>query len=210
MGRCADPPRHLRSGREYELELANVRDRRRPSDPAKSSSSPTASAGTATAATTRKGDPPPEEAAGQREEEESPEEQDPHPSSRSLTTRDSSSASCARCWATTLRNDVVLAHLRGESDGLAVEAHTTLLRTEEGSFEAVEIGLNGLEPPTARCFFCCFSGDQPGHALPGFATQDGLSGHQEPPQGLSCSFLNRASQVRVLAGAPGCSFGSSA
>ena len=40
------------------------------------------------------------------------------------------------------------------------------------------------------------------HALPGFATFRELSGHQERPRGSPSSFLNRASQVRVLPGAP--------
>ncbi len=55
----------------------------------------------------------------------------------------------------------------------------------------------------AACsFFCCFSEDQPGHALPSFATPGGLSGHLERPRGPPRSFLNRASEVRVLPGAP--------
>jgi len=51
-------------------------------------------------------------------------------------------------------------------------------------------------------FFCGFSEDQQGHALPSFATFGELSGHQERPHGPRSSFLNRASQVRVLPGAP--------
>ena len=39
--------------------------------------------------------------------------------------------------------------------------------------------------------------------MPSFATQNGFSGHQERPRALGTSFLNRASQVRVLPGAPG-------
>ena len=47
-----------------------------------------------------------------------------------------------------------------------------------------------------------FCADHPGHALPGFATLRDLSGHEMRPHGSSVSFLNRASQVRVLPGAP--------
>ena len=54
----------------------------------------------------------------------------------------------------------------------------------------------------AFSFFCCFSEDQPGHALPGIATQSGLSGHRERALGPRRSFLNRASHVRVASGAP--------
>jgi len=53
-----------------------------------------------------------------------------------------------------------------------------------------------------RRFFRSFSEDQRGHALPGFATYGELSSHQERPRGRAISFLNRASQVRVLPGAP--------
>ena len=51
-------------------------------------------------------------------------------------------------------------------------------------------------------FLCSFSEDQQGHALPGFAKFRELSGHQERSRGSPISFLNRASQVRVLPGAP--------
>jgi hypothetical protein len=63
--------------------------------------------------------------------------------------------------------------------------------------------------PEACGFSCSFCEDQPGHALPRFAKQDGLSGRQERPRGPWSSFLNRASQVysqaalAPLAGAPG-------
>jgi hypothetical protein len=58
-------------------------------------------------------------------------------------------------------------------------------------------------PALLACgFSCSFSVDQPGHALPGFATQDGLSAHQEPPQGPWSSFLNRASGAPGIPGAP--------
>ena len=66
----------------------------------------------------------------------------------------------------------------------------------------------------SRSFFCSFSGDQPGHALPSFATQGELSGHLERVEGPSCSFPNRVSPVRLLPRAPGipegCTVGESA
>ena len=52
-------------------------------------------------------------------------------------------------------------------------------------------------------FIRSFSADQQGHALPSFASEKHLAGHQERPQRFPTSFLNRASQVRVLPGAPG-------
>ena len=63
--------------------------------------------------------------------------------------------------------------------------------------------LNAMNPfEMRRGFFRSSSVDQQGHALPGFATFRELQGHQKRPRSSWSSFLNRASQVRVLPGAP--------